>query len=252
MIYGMKQSFLAIYPLLGTKHKPSPQRSLERSVFYWWWAYLKRNADYLQCCENNGKGSLANLYNDFGDVRSDDFRAWWGGSLKRGSTLFAEQRLDLSVKKIDAVTDWDSSWGSNVLVVAMNKDIGRRKLQSFIAKLLEKEHEGKRGRKALGKVESTAKYPLHRNFSVYNLKRMLMVYDTVISNEALPKSEQKPLWKIGEELKLVPSALPQRGDNAYDTRRNHNTLTMTVSRYVSTAKRIIANTSLGQFPNSDK
>ena len=40
--------------------------------------------------------------NDFGDVRSDDFRAWWGGSLKRGSTLFAEQRLDLSVKKIDA------------------------------------------------------------------------------------------------------------------------------------------------------
>ena len=79
-----------------------------------------------------------------------------------------------------------------------------------------------------------------------------MVYDVVIANEALPKSEQKPLWKIGEELKLLPSALPQRGDNLYDTRRNHNTLTMTVSRYVSTAKHIISNTSNGEFPNSNK
>lgn len=252
MICGMKQTFLATYPLLGTKHKPSPQRSLERSAFYWWWCYLKRNAEYLQCCENEGVGRLAELYEDFGDVRSDDFRAWWGGSLKRGAKLFAEQRLDLTVKKIDAASDWDSSWGSNVLVVAVNKDIGRRDLQRFFAKLLATEHEGKRGRKAMGKVTTSAKYPLHRNFSVYNLKRMLMVYDAVIANEQLPKAEQKPLWKIGEEMKLVPSALPQRGDNAYDTRRNHNTLTMTVSRYVGTAKCIIANTSLGQFPNSDK
>jgi hypothetical protein len=251
MIKQMKQTFLAIHPLLGTKHKPSPQHLLERSVFYWWWAYLKRNTEYIECCNNNGKGSLANLYGDFGDVRSDDFRTWWGGSVKRGSNLFAEQSLDLTVKKIDALTDWDESWGSNVLVVAINKDIGRRKLQSIFAKVLKSEHEGKKGRKAMGKVESTAMYPLHRNFSVYNLKRMLLVYDTVLENEKLPKSSQKALWKIGEELKLVPSALPQRGDNIYDTRRNHNTLTMTVSRYVSTAKRIIANTSNGEFPNSD-
>lgn len=213
---------------------------------------MKRNIEYVKCCENEGGERLAKLYNDFGDVRCDDFRAWWGGSLNRGANLFAEQRLDLTVKKIDAASDWDSSWGSNVLVVAMNKEIGRRELQSFLAKLLKTEHEGKRGRKAMGKVDSTAKYPLHRNFSVYNLKRMLMVYDTVIANEALPKAEQKPLWKIGQDMKLVPSASPQRGDNVYDTRRNHNTLTMTVSRYVGTAKRIIANTSNGEFPNSDK
>jgi hypothetical protein len=252
MILSMKQSFLAIYPLLGTKHKPSPQRSLERSAFFWWWAYLKRNNEYLQCCADGGVGRLAKLYEDFGDVRSDDFRAWWGGSLKRGAKLFAEERHEWTVKKIDAALDWDSTWGSNVLVVAVNKEIGRRDLQRFFAKLLANEHEGKRGRKAMGKVTTSAKYPLYRNFSVYNLKRMLMVYDTVIANEALPKSEQKPLWKIGEELKLLPSALPQRGDNLYDTRRNHNTLTMTVSRYVGTAKRIISNTSNGEFPNSSK
>jgi hypothetical protein len=103
----------------------------------------------------------------------------------------------------------------------------------------------------MGKVMSTAKYPLHRNFSVYNLKRMLIVYDVVAANEALPKSARKPLWKIGEELKLVPSALPMRGDNPYDTRQRHNTLTMTVSRYISVARKIVANTSKGKFPKSD-
>ncbi len=103
----------------------------------------------------------------------------------------------------------------------------------------------------MGKVASTARYPLHRNFSVHNLKRMLMVYDAVTLNESLPKSDRKPLWAIGEDLKLVPSAMPSRDDNKYDTRMKHNTMTMTVSRYVNTARSIIANTSKGQFPNSD-
>lgn len=195
---------------------------------------------------------MAPLYADFGDVRGDDFRAWWGGTAQRGAALFAENRLDLSVKKIDAASDWDSRWGSNVLVVALNMELGRRKLQSYLAKMLETEHTGKRGRKAMGKVESTAQFPLTRNFSVYNLKRMLMVYDTVAANETRPKSERKALWKIGEELKLVPSSMPHREDNKYDTRMKHNTLSMTVSRYANTARLIIANTAKGEFPNSQK
>lgn len=212
---------------------------------------MKRNNEYLLCCERNGKGRLASLYADFGDVRGEDFRAWWGGSIQRGSYLFAEQSLDLTVKKIDGVAQWDTKWDDKVLVVAVNMAIGRRALQSMFAKLLQSEHEGKRGRKAMGKVESTARYPLHRNFSVYNLKRMLMVYEAVIANDARPKAERKALWGIGEQLKLVPSAMPMKTDNAYDTRNNHNTMTMTVSRYVKGAKSIIANTENGEFPNSD-
>ena len=62
---------------------------------------------YLECCEHEGVGRLAKLYEDFGDVRNDDFRAWWGGSLKRGAKLFAEERHEWTVKKIDAALDWD-------------------------------------------------------------------------------------------------------------------------------------------------
>lgn len=247
----MKNHFLAIHPLLGTKQKPSPLHLQQRSVYYWWWAYLRRNKEYLRCCEQDGEGRLASLYADFGDVRGEDFRVWWGGSIQRGSYLFAEQRLDLTVKKIDGVAQWDAKWDDKVLVVALNMSIGRRSLQSMFAKLLQSEHEGKRGRRAMGKVSSTARYPLNRNFSVYNLKRMLMVYDAAMENDSRPKTERKPLWAIGEEMKLVPSAMPKKFDNNYDTRSNHNTMTMTVSRYVKSATSIIANTANGQFPNNN-
>ena len=79
-----------------------------------------------------------------------------------------------------------------------------------------------------------------------------MVYDAVKENELRSKAEKKSLWQIGESLKLVPSAMPNKYDNKYDTRNNHNTMTMTVSRYYRSAINIIANTSLGQFPKSDK
>ena len=41
------------------------------------WAFLKRNKDYLACCQAGGKGSLSKLYADFGDVRGDSFKEWW-------------------------------------------------------------------------------------------------------------------------------------------------------------------------------
>ena len=246
-----KLHFLALHPLLGTKKNPSAQHLLERSPYYWWWEFLRRNDDYIACCENGGGGELAALYAEFGDVRSDDFRAWWGGSTRRGSYLFSEQPQELSVKKIDAVDGWDESWGEDVMVVAVNMNEGRRYLQKKFAELLERHHEGKRGRKSMRTVKSTARYPLYRNFSKHNLKRMLAVYDAVCANEALPKDERLPLWGIGEALRLVPVAMPHKHDNLYDTRDKHSTMTMTVSRYMKQARAIITNTAKGTFPNSD-
>jgi hypothetical protein len=64
------------HPTFGTDKRPKPESAWQKSIYYWWWAYLKRNMEYLECCENNGEGKLANLYADFGDVRGDDFKEW--------------------------------------------------------------------------------------------------------------------------------------------------------------------------------
>ena len=88
-------------PRFGTKNKPAPKSAWQNTVYYWWWAYLKRNADYIACCESAGKGKLASLYADFGDVRGEDFKAWWTFKVDgedRGAYLFAEPSVESSVK----------------------------------------------------------------------------------------------------------------------------------------------------------
>jgi hypothetical protein len=246
----MKKRFLALHPLIGTKNKPSTPNLLYRSPYYWWWEYLRRNADYLDCCNKGGTGELAALFANFGDIRSDNFREWWGAPQHRGEYLFAEQPIDFSVKKLDAEASSPLQVSSHVMLVAVNMELGRRFLQKRFATLLQKEHQGKRGRISLANTVSSARYPLHRNFSAHNLKEMLRTYDAVIANEALPKSQRLKLWQIGESLNLVPTAMPKKWDSVYETRHKHNTMTMTVSRHTKNARAIIRNTALGQFPNN--
>ncbi len=245
----MRRHFLAEYPLIGTKHKPSPTHLQQRSPYYWWWAYLRRNGDYLECCENGDNGRLAWLYADFGDVRSDDFRTWWGGKTNRGAELFAEKRLDFTILKFEEPDDWiDELKTENVLVVAFNKDLGRRQLQSRFAALLQKEVTSKRGRPVMGSGISTAKYPLHRNFTVHNLKTMLAVYDAWYKNQQLPRSEQRAQWQLGNDIKLVQNAISK--DKDIDATNKRAIMTAAFGRSLAAAKRIIANTANGQFPNS--
>jgi hypothetical protein len=190
------------------------------------------------------------LYKDFGDVRNDDFRSWWGAPNNKGDYLFAEQPLSLSVQKIDA-EQASSVTGSDFMLIAVNLQLGRRHLQKKFADLLQREHKGKRGRKSLQTAQSTALYPLHRNFTHHSLKLMLMAYDADAMNETLPKEQKLKLWQIGESLKLVPTAMPHKWDNHYDVRKKHATMTMTVSRYIKQARAIIQNTARGEFPNSE-
>jgi len=213
---------------------------------------LRRNDDYLKCCDAEGKGKLATLYAAFGDVRKDDFAGWWGRSKQKGAYLFAEQQVDLKLQRLVTKADWPQEWEGNdeVMVVAVNMTIGRRKLQSYFAKLLQEEHKGKRGRRAMGTAKSTARYKLHRNYTVHNLKVMLATYDAWRANRLLPTEERQPLWAIGESIKLVRTAMPERGDDKYDITAKHNVMAVAVSRYVRQAKAIIANTALGIFPKS--
>lgn len=68
-----------------------------RSVYYYWWTFLRLNESYIECCKNGGEGQHAELYRDFGDIRdearptiknaAEHFQAWW---IERGAYLFCE------------------------------------------------------------------------------------------------------------------------------------------------------------------
>jgi hypothetical protein len=248
----MKTRFLAIHPLIGTKGKPAQLRFMQRSPYYWWWAYLRRNADYLETCKNGGAGKLSQLYEDFGDVRSEDFRSWWGGSKQRGVYLFGEQSTDFRIRPILGSSNLEFEWNdpSKFRILVINMSIGRRRLQKDFSTFLSKNHKSQQGRPALGTISSTARYPLHRNYSVENLKRMLAVYDAWIENEILPSSQRLKQWELGERIRLVPEAITKENDLDYRDKRN--VMSVTFSKLLKKSKLIIANTAKGQFPKSDE
>jgi hypothetical protein len=49
-------------------------------------------------------GKLADLYRDFGDVREENFHAWWTGD-QRGVRLFAEKPLELHLMELTSKTE---------------------------------------------------------------------------------------------------------------------------------------------------
>jgi hypothetical protein len=51
------------------------------------------------------------------------------------------------------------------------------------------------------------------------------------------------MWAIGQKLKLIQSALPEKDDTKYETTNKRNVMTVAVSRYMSQTSRMVENTS---------
>jgi len=245
----MATFFLAPYPTFGTAKNRKSDAFQKRSPYYWWWEYLRRNQDYLDCCSSGGKGRLADLYTDFGDVRDKEFRVWWQED-RRGARLFGEQQLEVKFKEMESSAEWGADWTKDkVMVVAFPLVVGKRKLMGDIRNLLDARHTGKQGRPALAKVESTARYKLSRNYTTANLETALNVYDIWVANSAKPKSEQIKQWEIGVELKLHKLAIKDAYSGLKQDRAvGRNLLGAMVKRYLTQAQRTIKSLELGVFP----
>jgi hypothetical protein len=241
--------FSAPHPLFGRSKNKLSVSYQQRSPFYWWWAYLRRNADYLACCDAGGAGKLAALYADFGDVREDDFHKWWTED-RRAVRLFAEPPLTVRFGELTAKTEWDDNWTSDdVMVVVVPLNVAKRSLKGEFNKLLNARHKGKQGRPAIANMESRALYKLTRNYTIANLQTTLAVYDLWLARKSQTGNENMTLWQIGVKLNLNrEAAFLAQSDSYSDRLVGRNLLGATVGRYVTQAKRIIESTALGVFP----
>ena len=179
--------FFIYAPPLFTQRKSkrplpnAPFRNAERwqtSIYYFWWEYLRRSSVYKTTCEKGGKGKLAKLYSDFGDVfnekgtEKDTFWSWW----KTHAHLFWEPaaRQVAEIKDVVDVEETD-------LVVRLALEVRTAHIIRQIRRLLrDKEAEVKQAR-----AKSRAKYPVHAKVNLSALYKHLHVYDVRIANPNL-------------------------------------------------------------------
>ena len=233
-------------PRFGTKNKPAPKSAWQNTVYYWWWAYLKRNADYIACCDSGGKGKLASLYADFGAVRGDDFKAWWTTKVSgedRGAYLFAEPSVESSVKVLKEGKKAPSE--AEALTLSLPLNFPKRFLERRFKALLSEVHKGKRGVQ-LART-SKAKYRFEGQPNIPALKQGLMIYDALKEVEGL--KPKKPHWQIAQELRIVPKSMwIDKTDTVKVAVGKKNVLTAIVGRYKKRVSTTIVRITNGFFP----
>jgi hypothetical protein len=226
------------HPTFGTDKNPKPKSAWENSVYYWWFEYLKRNEDYLECCENGGKGKLANLYKDFGDIRNITFKKWWMED-QRGAKLFANPSPEDTVRTLNEGERALSK--SEALTISFPINLPKNLLEKRFKQILDIEHKGKRGVQ-LAK-NSRAKYRFSGQPNIEGLRVALQVYDFKKANPNMR------LFDIGNALPRFQ--LHQKfvdGETYREREDKKNILSATVGRYLKRVADRIKNVANGQFP----
>ena len=236
--------FFAKYPTFGTKHNRKTASYQQTSPYYWWWEYLRRNKDYLKCCENNGKGKLSDLYKDFGDVRGDSFREWWRD---KAVPLFAEKQSDIRVDEIDSKDEVPNEWDKeDLLILSVSLRMDKKSIKKIFNQILKKRHTTTRGRPVEKFGRSTAKYPINQNFTIDNLRIGLEVYDLYKSTR--DGSNKMKLWEIGVAKRLLADSMPHPKDDSRERLIKRNRMAATVGRYIKQAEKRIEYVGRGIFP----
>jgi hypothetical protein len=195
-------------------------REAKGTPMYWWFKTLQASDEYRLCCRNQGKGKLANLYKDFGDVDEKSFAQWYQ---QIGRKLFAEKKR---LKKVEPITEPRQLGGLNldedVLIIKVPLTLRRQTAIRQIGKELQKAYEN---RNPVDIWEQSS------------AKRQIVKTKIRMSTVEKKANIQIDLRQRNAEI--------YGDDDALEIRR----MTFTVSRYLGQAKHLIANAELGVFPS---
>jgi len=215
-------------------------KPFECSVYYFWWAFLRESAEYMECCANGGAGALADLHKDFGDVRGDDFMRWWRSGARE---LFCEPPKGAIEFFVEPPVTHDNE-NRLLLSLPMTGDLEltikelRAKLKPIYAKARQRLRDAARAGAnvdALKKGSSLARYPVHAKpvlTSLYSCLRVMQIKRT--------EPDLSP-HEIAERAGFLSMISGREDDPSLVKRR--------VRQYEHKAANLIANVAEGRFPD---
>lgn len=219
-------------------NRPYPKAAKhERSVYFYWWAFLRENQAYLACCEAEGKGPMSELYADFGDVRGDSFMDWWRSGKR---LLFCEPEEAKIVSYLSPPTE--PIGDDRVLVsIPVTGDLDRTMAE--LRKMLKRafEHERRQRSQATGATHaySRARYP------VFTKPVLTALHDRLIVYRARQKYPDASWYDIGVEAGFAGRTSGETGDADH-----RNRVRAAVGRAFAEAKALIHNVGEGRFPDT--
>jgi predicted transcriptional regulator len=179
-------------------------------------------------------------------VRGADFKKWWTENA-RGARLFCEQDYAQKLTELNNYEDVPTQWDTTkLMVVAVPLTSDKEYLRKRFNTLLRLRHQKRRGRTVNKFAQSSAKYTLHQNYTIDNLDKCLSVY--LRHKTAKERGERITLWRIGAELRLMPSSIPKPSDPPDEAFLKRQALAAAVSRYLKQANQRISNVVKGVFP----
>lgn len=254
-------------PKIGSHRNPKPSKvKSEASPYYWWWRALTLNDDYIECCNNNGEGSMSDLYKDFGDVRFEGmphiaFEKWWHtfvGDEIRGAYLFAEPLLENPMRYVADLDDaQDAMDDPTQVLISIPLNVTRIKLLKMVKRRIEALHSGKLGKEARSLSSSKARYIPISGSQPERLKEWFDVYLERKKFDEAGKIYDSALIakRCKIEVKRKDEAIVDaKGSKTYELlkhsiEKEYNIkLTNKISKYNGYARNIIKNVGEGAFP----
>ena len=232
----------------GRSKVDKAKEPFKESLHYLWWEYLRRSEKYKSCCENKGKGELSDLYKDFGDVFSVDFKTWWETD-NRGIRLFYEKNPDDKIRRVQKTEELNLN--DNILTISIPMELPQEFILDTIRKLLKKSgHKGEKGLKAEVNKSSTARYKIVGGVNKISLRRSLELYDLKQQNPKMKLYELAIKLKLGSYWKFTDGK-DEKMDK--DTRLEERAfLSSIANRHLRRVERIIKSVEEGKFPNVSK
>jgi hypothetical protein len=210
------------------------------SIYYWWWAFLKRNKQYQRTCLKRGKAQFCQVYHDFGNIFEFEFKAWW----ETRKFLFSEQSALIEKRNMDAARDG--------LLYRIDPGRSFNQIQQEIKAIHMQAHAIMPANSQ--RRRSSAKYPIYVNASAYNLYRVLKVWDLRCEHPDMSA------YDVGIMAGLKPNILPPSRFGHTRTRsaiaierhnkRAHISIANQSNRYLRTAEQYIDNVGRGEFPKA--
>lgn len=216
-------------------------REAKKTPIYWWFLTLQASDEYLLCCRNQGKGALAGLYKDFGDVDEKSFAQWWAN---QGRKIFAERK---KLKKVEVVEERSQLERLRIdkerLIIEVPLTLRRQTAIRQIGKKLKEAYES-RDPVDIWEQSTAKRQVIKSKIRMKTVEMLLNVWQ--IRNEHPTLSN----YEIGVKAKIDLDLLARTTDgDEIDEALERRRMTIAVSRYLSQAKNLIANAEKGIFPS---